>query len=308
MVGESRRWLLGAAVTFSALMGFVQPGTAADIAVAPPAAAFPAQAVAPSGWSYRFTPYVWLPSTNGTSTVRGVATDIDASFIDVVEHAQIPKDLFAVMGYFEARNDRVSLFTDVVYQRLATGGSGSRSRNLGRLGIDVDASIDITFEMATVEAGAAYEVARWSAGPGSFTALDVMAGGRFWWQKATASLELTGTINLRDLTVEGNRAFARSGDINWFDPFIGGRIRHQFAPGKELVLSGDVGGFGVGSDFSWQLVGAYSWDFATTGTTTWAAIIGYRALFVDYKKGSGFNEYGYDILQHGPIIGVSLRF
>jgi hypothetical protein len=49
-------------------------------------------------------------------------------------------------------------------------------------------------------------------------------------------------------------------------------------------LTGDVGGFGVGSDFSWQVVGAYSWDFATTGATTWAGVIGYRALSVDYTK------------------------
>jgi hypothetical protein len=306
MMRESRRWLLGVAVTFSALIGFVRAGTTADIPS--PSAIFQPQAIAPNGWSYRFTPYVWLPSTNGSSTVLGRTVDIDASILDVIQHSQIPKDLFAVMGYFEARNDRLSLFTDVVYQRIGVSANASGSRSRRRLGIDLDASVDITFEMATVEAGAAYEIARWPAGAGSFTAVDVMAGGRYWWQKATASVELTGSLNLRNLTVDGNRAFAGSGDISWIDPFIGGRIRHQFAPGKELVLSGDVGGFGVGSEFSWQLVGAYSWDFATTGTTTWAGVIGYRALYVDYSKGSGLSEYGYDILQHGPIIGISMRF
>jgi hypothetical protein len=302
-----KKRLLGLAIAIAGLIGLAAQSRAADVAL-PPVKAIPAPAAIPSGWSYRFTPYAWLVSTNGSSTVLGRKTDVDASFLDIVGHSQIPKDLFAVMGYFEARNDRLSLFTDVVYQRLAVSGSASRSRNLGPLGITVGADVGLTFEMATVEAGAAYEITRWQSDPGSFTALDVMAGGRYWWQKAAASLELTGTLNLKNLNVVGNRAFAMSGDISWIDPFIGGRLRHQFSPGQELVLTGDVGGFGVGSDFSWQLVGASSWDFAKTGTTTWAGVIGYRALFVDYTKGSGFREYGYDILQHGPIIGASLRF
>jgi hypothetical protein len=67
---------------------------------------------------------------------------------------------------------------------------------------------------------------------------------------------------------------------NGVDPFVGLRVRHQLAPGKELQLLGDVGGFGVGSDFTWQLSGGYSFDFAVWQTTL-HGLVGYRALAVD---------------------------
>jgi hypothetical protein len=46
---------------------------------------------------------------------------------------------------------------------------------------------------------------------------------------------------------------ARTGDLEWVDPFIGGRIRHQFGDDKEIVLEGDIGGFGVGRIFPGKL-------------------------------------------------------
>ena len=87
------------------------------------------------------------------------------------------------------------------------------------------------------------------------------------------------------------------------DPFIGGRMRHQFAPGRELILTGDVGGFGVGSVFSWQLVGTWSWNFATSQRTTWAAVVGYRSLYVDYTRGSGFSEMATTFCSTARLLG-----
>jgi hypothetical protein len=52
-------------------------------------------------------------------------------------------------------------------------------------------------------------------------------------------------------------AFSGSGDLEWVDPFVGFRIRHEMGTSKELGLEADFGGFGVGSDFSWQVVGTY---------------------------------------------------
>jgi hypothetical protein len=33
---------------------------------------------------------------------------------------------------------------------------------------------------------------------------------------------------------------------------------------------------------------------------------GYRARGVDYEKGSGATEY--DVVQHGPIVGLAVRY
>jgi hypothetical protein len=37
-------------------------------------------------------------------------------------------------------------------------------------------------------------------------------------------------------------------------------------------------------------------------------MLGYKALFVDYSKGSGLNHFEYDMTMHGPILGVTARF
>ena len=35
---------------------------------------------------------------------------------------------------------------------------------------------------------------------------------------------------------------------------------------------------------------------------------GYRALYVDYSKGSGPTLFEYDMTLHGPIFGVTAKF
>jgi hypothetical protein len=92
------------------------------------------------------------------------------------------------------------------------------------------------------------------------------------------------------------------------DPLVGFRIRHQLSPGHELVFRADVGGFDVGSQFSWNLMGAYSWDFAVRDGVTLSGLLGYRALSVDYAKGSGLSTYEYDVVMHGPIVGLMAKF
>jgi hypothetical protein len=37
-------------------------------------------------------------------------------------------------------------------------------------------------------------------------------------------------------------------------------------------------------------------------------VLGYKALYVDYTQGEGRHRYEFDMLQHGPVLGVSMRF
>jgi hypothetical protein len=69
---------------------------------------------------------------------RGRTTDVDVGYSDLgdlIRRSEIPKDLFAFMGYFEARNGRFSVFSDLVYlkiglfrPRMASSTSSTRSR------------------------------------------------------------------------------------------------------------------------------------------------------------------------------------
>jgi hypothetical protein len=102
-------------------------------------------------------------------------------------------------------------------------------------------------------------------------------------------------------------AIARSGDLEWVDPVVGARIRHQIAPGKELRLVGDVGGFGAGSEFSWQAVATYGFDVNCFGTPL-HTVIGYRALAVDFSEDGRFGKNALDVVQHGPVMGVTFNW
>ena len=113
----------------------------------------------------------------------------------------------------------------------------------------------------------------------------------------------------RSVQIEISRALAtaHSGDLEWVDPFVGGRIRHEFGNDKEINLEADVGGFGVGSDFSWQVVATYGFDVNCFGTPL-HSVIGYRALAVDYSENGPFGKNALDFVQHGPVMGVSFRW
>ena len=74
------------------------------------------------------------------------------------------------------------------------------------------------------------------------------------------------------------------------------------------MLRGDVGGFDVGSQFSWNVLGAYSFQIGVYHGATYTGLLGYRALSVDFEKGSGASRYHYDMLQHGPLLGLTVSF
>jgi hypothetical protein len=120
--------------------------------------------------------------------------------------------------------------------------------------------------------------------------------------------DLTAGLDLNGVVVSRNRAIARSGDVDWVDPLVGFRVRHQLAPGQELVFRADVGGFDAGSQFSWNVLGAYSFTFAVRNGVTYSGLLGYRALSVDFEEGSGLNRYKFDVVQHGPVVGLTVGF
>jgi len=184
-------------------------------------------------------------------------------------------------------------------------GEGVRSRSLAS-GITGTLSVagGLDFEETVVEVGGAYEVMKCDP----HTAVDILAGARYWHQDMSVNLALAGTLDTGDLSISGNRAIARSGSVDWVDPLIGGRIRYNLAPGQDFILRGDVGGFGVGSQFSWNALAAYSFAFAKRDGVTYSGLLGYRALSADYEQGSGRTKYVYDVVMHGPVTGLTIGF
>ena len=281
------------------------PASASDLGYAEPPR---------SGWEFSLTPYGWMINVNGDVTARGHTVDINQDFFQIVEKSD---SLLAWMSYFEARKGRFALFTDLVWMDLGFPGRFQINKSsLGRFDratLDVVGKAQLDYQSLIIQSGAAYELARWDRGPGSFTAFDVLGSARYWNQEVDVSLRLTGTLtmDLEQLGLKFKRsrrvAIARANDLEWVHPVVGARIRHQLAPGKELRLEGDVGGFGAGSEFSWQAVATYGFDINCLGTPL-HTVFGYRALAVDYSDNGRFGKDGLNVVQHGPVMGVSFRW
>jgi hypothetical protein len=262
------------------------------------------------GWTFSLTPYAWATSLNGSTTVKGRTIDVDAGFFDILEHTQFPKGLFQLAALGEARYGRFGLLTDIVYMKLGLGESIARSRGTDAIGGSVGVSAGLKVEMVIAEVAAAYEIARWSGltSPRSSTAFDLYAGGRAWWQRADVQLVASGTLNIFDLPFTRAGVLSAEKSVSWVDPLVGLRLRHQFAPAWNFVLSGDVGGFDVGSKFSWQVLATLDYEICRSKSVVWSAMAGYKALSVDYSQGSGLTHYEFDMTMHGPIFGVTARF
>ena len=281
--------------------------------------AAPAPAPAPD-WSFTFTPYAWLTAMSGSQTVKGRTVAIDTNTIQMFNKSQ---SLVPFMGYFEARyQDRVGFFVDLMYANLTAAESATRSHDLQPgVGVNVAARASVEYETLTVQFGANYQVVkvgpdRSAEGPGMAgvgqTAFDVLGGGRYWYQRADITFDLNAALNVNvpdlEFSADRRKVIARSGNIGWVDPYVGFRVRHKAAPGHNLSFEADIGGFGIGSRISYQTLGAWRFDVGSTGSVAWAGVLGYRVLYVDYIRGSGTSRFEMNLLQHGPLIGLSARF
>ncbi len=297
MAGSHQKVRQGLIVGACALLGGTSTALSADLGAGPP----PVADVWPPvrQWTLTLTPYSWLAGLSGDTTVKGRTTDIDVGPFKVLEHL----DGVPWMSYAEARHGRLSFYNDVFYAPL--GVDANVARSFGRVSLDAALGVDI--EQTIIELGATYEIARWNAFAGS-TAIDVLAGARYWHQNVAINLALTTTLDIAGLDLSRDRAIARARGVDWVDPLVGLRIRHQLVPGQELLLRGDVGGFDAGSQFSWNVLATYSWQIGVHYGVTYSGMLGYRALSVDFEKGSGVNRYEYDVVQHGPLLGLTLKF
>lgn len=229
-----------------------------------------------AGWTFRFTPYFMFSGLDGDVGVGGRTAEVDASFSDIADHLD-----FGVLGAFEARRGRLGLLTDVIYLDLGDDGDIARPDSpLDRF--EVDASNFI------LSPALSYRVTR----PGPVS-VDVGAGIRYW--NVSNTLTLTGEAG-GELELDDSQ--------DWIDPILGTRLRADFDDHWFGVALGDIGGFGAGSDFTWQALGAIGYTFDTRGH--YSLLAGWRQLDVDYEnEDEGFL---WDVSIGGPTIGFTFAW
>jgi hypothetical protein len=279
------------------------------LAIALSLAALPARAEEkqnPSEWTFSATPYAWLMGATGSLTAKGQTIDVNAGIVDMFGATDT---LTALMANNEARRGKLAFGLDLIYTKMVATPSFATLRNpTPWLSFSAAAGANVTSTMVVVEGSASYEVWR----PAPATAIDALVGLRYWHMSTDIDLAFTATGAIRTpgdvgLSRTAGFALASSGSMDWADPILGFAVRHDLAPNHHLRLRGDVGGFGVGSQFTWQTFAGYAYDFSP-GSTTWAAVLGYRALGINYSAGSGLDARSVNLVLHGPVLGLTARF
>jgi hypothetical protein len=234
------------------------------------------------GWEFRVAPYMWFISLDGDVTVRGQESDLDLGFSDIWDELNI-----AGMLTFDARKDKWGLFGDMIAAHLG------KSKTVNGI------KIDPTIKMALLTAGGTYQLGRWKLSDtegkdGPAATIDVMFGVRYTYL---------------DIDLDFQRIRDASGHKDWVDPLIGARAFIDLSDRWTLSLKGNVGGFGVGSDFTWGAMGTLGYRFSLFSEKNNARVAaGYRAIYQDYSDGSGNNRFEWDVTLHGPILGLVIGF
>lgn len=245
-------------------MAGLQAGTPAPVTLSP---------ATDDGWWVHSTSYAWLTAVKGDMRIGTLAIPVDISFSDTI--SSVDELDMAFMGGLEAGRGNWSLGVDATYVKasddFAGGGVVFRSFRL--------------------------EQSQWMINP--FVSYQLVKD-ELWHLDAIVGAR----INIIEIHVTGR--FADGGQITvggsreWIDPIIGLRGSCNLSDRLTVGFRGDVGGFGVSSDFTWQAYVGLGWQMTRRSTLA----LGYRGLGTDYSHG----DFGSDTVSHGPLLGIQFTF
>jgi hypothetical protein len=219
-------------------------------------------------WGYKIEPYMMFPSMSGQTGVAGLPlADVDASASDIFSNLKM-----GFMLNLEANNGTWAINSDFLYMNLEKDLAASTLINGGELGAK-----QVGWELAGLR-----RVAPW---------LEFGIGGLL------NSLELDMTVDQKQV---GGGSVSKSGTRSktWFDPMLITRMTTQGNKKFYGLLRAEMGGFGIGSTFAWQIQGIAGYRFSKLFDMS----LGYRVISLDYQDGDGAKAFIYDVTTSGPVI------
>jgi len=228
----------------------------------------------PSDWHVDWIPfYLWFSGLNGNVGAGGYVAPVSVSFSQVIDQLNI-----GLMTALDVRRKRVGVFTDLIFMSLS---SDQKSTPVGT------AFVGFTANAKELIVDPEVYVRLLDRDRGS---VDAVGGARFW--RLNNSLDLFPPNNQPGVTAGQTQS--------WVDPVLGARFRLNLSKGFFVNLNGDAGGFGVGSQLTWQTYAGVGKEFKKK----YSVLLGYRYLDVDYKSGG----FLYDVHMNGLQAGFNIRF
>jgi hypothetical protein len=238
-----------------------------------------AESSASDPWAFTVTPYLWLPTINGSLKYdRPNLPEVETGPNDYLSNLD-----FALMISGEARKDRWSIFTDVIYLDF----SGEKSR-VGPVGAIVDLGTQ-----TSLSGGVWTLVGGYAAVQNPQATLDVIGGFRYLSLEASTDWTLSGPIG----ALPSAGGFSQKEDL--WDAIVGVRGRVKLGENSHWSMPYYADAGAGSSALTWQaMVGvAYSWNWGDVGLV-------YRHLSYDMEG----DKLLQDVEFSGPALGAAFHF
>jgi hypothetical protein len=225
-------------------------------------------------WRFELAPFLWIHSFQDDANISGVPIRLDSELGDDAFGDFASK---TYGGRAEAWRDRLGGFLEAGFNDVDGGSIASVA------GFDIDYDLERTY----VDFGLSYQVVKHQLDANRFFTLEPYVGGRWANLKQRASAGL-------------GPPFRASERDDYWEPFVGGRIVADLTDRLQVRVGGDAGGFGAGSDLTWNALG----ELGIKVTGPLSLRVGYGAQGIDFD--SGGQEL--DSTAHGPRFGFALNF
>jgi hypothetical protein len=239
-------------------------------------------------WEFVIAPYIWLPAMSGEATVKGQTARVDTSISDIFTSSDFA---FALQAEFEAWYERR-------WGILFNGQWGVLKQNDNVIGPPIaPQTFDLKMNNGLFEFAGLYSFGERPFGP--------EPGSATWTVETLVGVRVT----VLKVELDFDSGAEPDQGKTWADPILGARGIVRFGNDNRwsATLRGDFGGFGAGSDITWNLAGMFGYDFHI-GSLSSRVFLGARALYQDFEDGSGSQKFAWDVTQFGPLLGLALRF
>ena len=220
-------------------------------------------------WQQLLAPYVWGAAISGSTVVGGVGSDTSLSFGGLMDDLEA-----GFMGVYRASRGRHTFTFDAVY--IGLGYTDHIPTNALKVETDLDQVI--------LEADSGFALNE---------RISILGGLRY--------VELETAAHVSSPL---GPMFATHEEQHWIDPVIGIEYSRPLRQPWSVILRGDIGGFGLGSDFAWQGLAVVQWQ----SSPRFGLGLAYRHLDMDYREGKGAHAFEYDMAISGPAVGVVFTF